>query len=169
MPTPSPPLAVPATLGVVAQFAAIPRMDLAHQDLAAIPGRVPPLDAMPAGCRFLPWPPHLKAAGSGRVVNVASLSGKRARNASIGYAMTKFSLVALTHGIRHDGWDAGVRATALCPGFVATDMTSRVTKIARTEMTDPADIAVLVETLLRLPNTAVIAELLVNCQHEDGL
>ena len=33
-------------------FAAIPRMDQDGQSLAAIPGRVPPLDAMPAGCRF---------------------------------------------------------------------------------------------------------------------
>jgi oligopeptide/dipeptide ABC transporter ATP-binding protein len=37
-----------------ALFAAIPRMDRDAQDLAAIPGRVPPLDAMPAGCRFAP-------------------------------------------------------------------------------------------------------------------
>ena len=37
-----------------ALFAAIPRMDRDAQDLAAIPGRVPPLDAMPAGCRFQP-------------------------------------------------------------------------------------------------------------------
>jgi peptide/nickel transport system ATP-binding protein len=37
-----------------ALFAAIPRMDRDAQDLAAIPGRVPPLDAMPNGCRFAP-------------------------------------------------------------------------------------------------------------------
>jgi peptide/nickel transport system ATP-binding protein len=37
-----------------ALFAAIPRMDRDAQDLAAIPGRVPPLDAMPSGCRFAP-------------------------------------------------------------------------------------------------------------------
>ncbi len=37
-----------------ALFAAIPRMDRPAGDLAAIPGRVPPLDAMPAGCRFQP-------------------------------------------------------------------------------------------------------------------
>ncbi len=113
--------------------------------------------------------PHLKASGQGRVVNLASLSGKRVRNPNIGYAMTKFAVVALTHGTRHDGWDQGVRATALCPGFVATDMTSRVTKVARTEMTTPTDLATLAELLLSLPNTASIAELLVNCQHEDAL
>ncbi len=37
-----------------ALFAAIPRMDIDGQDLAAIGGRVPPLDAMPTGCRFAP-------------------------------------------------------------------------------------------------------------------
>ena len=37
-----------------ALFAAIPRMDVDDQALAAIPGRVPALDAMPAGCRFQP-------------------------------------------------------------------------------------------------------------------
>jgi len=37
-----------------ALFAAIPRLDRDAQDLAAIPGRVPPLDAMPPGCRFAP-------------------------------------------------------------------------------------------------------------------
>ncbi len=35
-----------------ALFAAIPRLDRPSAALLAIPGRVPPLDAMPAGCRF---------------------------------------------------------------------------------------------------------------------
>ena len=46
--------ATPAHPYTMALFAAIPRMDLDDQPLAAIPGRVPALDAMPAGCRFLP-------------------------------------------------------------------------------------------------------------------
>ena len=44
-----------------ALFAAIPRMDRDAQDLAAIPGRVPPLDAMPTGCRFAPRCPLAQA------------------------------------------------------------------------------------------------------------
>jgi oligopeptide/dipeptide ABC transporter ATP-binding protein len=44
-----------------ALFAAIPRMDRDAQDLAAIPGRVPPLDAMPTGCRFAPRCPLARA------------------------------------------------------------------------------------------------------------
>jgi oligopeptide/dipeptide ABC transporter ATP-binding protein len=44
-----------------ALFAAIPRMDREAQDLSAIPGRVPPLNAMPAGCRFAPRCPLARA------------------------------------------------------------------------------------------------------------
>jgi peptide/nickel transport system ATP-binding protein len=35
-----------------ALFAAIPRLDQPEASLVAIPGRVPPLDSMPQGCRF---------------------------------------------------------------------------------------------------------------------
>ena len=45
-----------------ALFSAIPRLDTPHQALSAIPGRVPPLDAMPPGCRFAPRCP-LRRAG----------------------------------------------------------------------------------------------------------
>jgi NAD(P)-dependent dehydrogenase (short-subunit alcohol dehydrogenase family) len=116
----------------------------------------------------LAWP-HLAAAGEGRVVNLASLSGKRVANENIGYAMSKFALIALTHAVRREGWDRGIRASALCPGFVATDMTAGVASFPRERMTDPRDIAALVETLLRLPNTATVGELLVNCRLEPML
>jgi NAD(P)-dependent dehydrogenase (short-subunit alcohol dehydrogenase family) len=113
--------------------------------------------------------PHLRACGAGRIVNVGSLSGKRVRNDDIAYAMTKYALMALTHGTRRIGWEDGVRATALCPGFVATDLTASVTKISRSEMIDPNDLAVLAETVIALPNTASMAEMLVNCRLEDTL
>ncbi|MDO9711596.1 SDR family NAD(P)-dependent oxidoreductase [Paracraurococcus lichenis] len=116
----------------------------------------------------LAWP-HLIAGGEGRVVNIASLSGKRVRNENVGYAMSKHAVLALTHAARREGWEHGLRATALCPGFVDTDMTAHVTKLPRDHMSRPEDIAVLVETLLRLPNTASVAELLVNCQREEML
>ena len=48
-------------------------------------------------------------------------------------------------------------------------MTAAVTKVPREAMSRPEDIAVLVEALVRLPNTASVAELLVNCQKEDML
>lgn len=113
--------------------------------------------------------PHLKAAGSGRVINVASLSGKRVRNENVAYNMTKHALMALTHGTRRIGWEHGVRATAVCPSFVATDLTDGITKIAREEMIHPDDFAEIAALALALPNTAAMAEMLVNCRLEDTL
>src|SRR5438876_5066987 len=113
--------------------------------------------------------PHLKKSGVGRVVNIASLSGKRVKNIHAGYAMTKFALMALTHSVRRLGWEHGIRATAICPSFVATDMTADVEDVDRAEMIPPAEIAELVATVLSLPNNAAVAELLVNMWYEEML
>ncbi|MCC7271178.1 MAG: SDR family NAD(P)-dependent oxidoreductase [Alphaproteobacteria bacterium] len=110
--------------------------------------------------------PHLRASGRGRVVNVASLSGKRVRNLQVGYQMSKFAMVALAHAVRRAGWEDGVRAVALCPGFVNTDMPSR-SGFPREQMTDPDELADLVAAVVGLSNTASVAELLVNCQYEN--
>jgi len=113
--------------------------------------------------------PHLKRSGTGRVVNVASLSGKRVANDNAGYAMSKFAVLALTHAVRRLGWEHGIRACAVCPGFVDTDMTAGVAGVARESMIQPPDLAELVATALALPNTAAIAEFLVNARYEAML
>jgi NAD(P)-dependent dehydrogenase (short-subunit alcohol dehydrogenase family) len=112
--------------------------------------------------------PHLARSGTGRVINLGSLSGKRVAS-NVGYAMSKFALTALTHGVRREGRDAGIRATVICPGYVATDMTINDTEIPRHDMTQPGDLAELVEMVLRLPNNAGVSELLVHCQFEAML
>jgi len=114
------------------------------------------------------WP-HLVASGTGRIVNIASMSGKRVRNDNLAYAMSKFAVMALTQEVRRLGIDLGIRATAFCPSFVDTDMTAHVTKWPRERMSRPEDIAALIEAVMHLSNTASIAELLVNCRHEDML
>jgi NAD(P)-dependent dehydrogenase (short-subunit alcohol dehydrogenase family) len=111
--------------------------------------------------------PYLEASGTGRIVNVASLSGVRVRNDHVAYNMSKFAVMALTHGARRLGWEKGVRATAVCPSFTRTDMTAATNRIAAAEMTDPADLAALVASVIALPNTASVAELIVNCRLED--
>jgi NAD(P)-dependent dehydrogenase (short-subunit alcohol dehydrogenase family) len=112
---------------------------------------------------------HLKVSGSGRVINIASLSGKRVIGLNAGYQMSKHAIVALTHAVRRIGWEYGIRATALCPSFVNTDLVAHVTDVPHDEMTDPADLARLVATVVALPNSAAVAELLVNCRYEHML
>ncbi len=107
--------------------------------------------------------PHLRKSGSGRVVNIASLSAKRVKGDSIvGYSMTKYALLALSHAIRQIGWDDGIRVTAVCPGPVATDMMDPDDDT----ITQPEDVADLVATVIALPNTASVSELLVGCRLE---
>jgi len=114
------------------------------------------------------WP-HLVASGHGRVVTIASLSGKRVKSATSGlYAVSKFAALAMTHAIRHAGWDEGVRATAICPGFVATDMATGLAKRPPEAMTQPQDVARIVAFLLDLPDTASIAEIPINSTLEDS-
>ena len=49
--------------------------------------------------------PHLRRSGTGRVINMASLSAKRVKGDALpGYSMTKFALLALSHAIRQVGW-----------------------------------------------------------------
>ncbi len=113
--------------------------------------------------------PHLEKTGRGRIVNIASLSGKRVRNAFVGYNMTKFALMGLTHTTRHVAWDKGVRATAICPSFVRTDMSAYTTKVQPEDMIQSETLAQLVRSTIELPNNAAVAELLVNCRLEDML
>lgn len=113
------------------------------------------------------WP-ALREAGNGRVILLASLSGKRVKSARSGtYSITKHGTVALAHGIRQKGWNDGIRATAICPGFVDTDMARAISDIPPEAMTRPGDVARLVDLVLDLPNTASVAELCVNCQLEE--
>ena len=113
--------------------------------------------------------PYLEACGKGRVVNLVSLGGKRIRNVAVGYGVTKFAALGLTHSIRTYGWDKGIRATALCPGWVktSTSLKSPTLKIQPLEMTQPETVAHLVRTAIELPNNAAMAEMVVNCEFED--
>jgi NAD(P)-dependent dehydrogenase (short-subunit alcohol dehydrogenase family) len=110
--------------------------------------------------------PHLKTSGRGRVVNVASLSGKRVLGLNAGYQMAKHAVIALNHAVRRAGWEHGIRATALCPGFVNTDMAAGHDGIDPAAITQPEDLATLCGTIVDLPNGAAVAELLVNWRHE---
>ena len=108
--------------------------------------------------------PFLRKSGSGRVINVASLAGKAVYGSSVGYSMTKFAAVALSHATRQGGWKYGIRCTAICPGYVATDLTKNVQSVELSDMITVEDLAELVKTVILLSNTASVAELVVNCR-----
>jgi NAD(P)-dependent dehydrogenase (short-subunit alcohol dehydrogenase family) len=115
------------------------------------------------------WP-QLVASGRGRVVTIVSLSGLRVKTPRSGlYSVSKFAALALTHAVRQTGWDDGIRAVAVCPGFVVSDMSAAVTDRAPETMTQPDDLARVVAFVLDLPNRASIATLPINSTLEESL
>ena len=100
------------------------------------------------------------------MITLASLSGKRVPSDSHGYPASKFAAAALSHAVRHAGWADGIRATALCPGMVDTDMVADKAVPDGAFKIEPETIAASVAYLLSLPNHASVAELLVNGRFE---
>lgn len=115
--------------------------------------------------------PHLRSSGHGRIVNIASTDGKRYRpGVSVAYTMSKHAVVALTHAARFAGWEDGVRVTALCPGAVDTDLIAGIAGVTpRADRLAPETIAETVSFLLRLPNSASVAELVMNTRLETWI
>ena len=92
--------------------------------------------------------PHLRET-KGYVVNLASIAGTMPTPGLGAYGAAKAALIALTRTLDREEADTGVRATALCPGFVDTPM-AEWSGIPGEEMIAPADCAEIVRALLRL-------------------
>src|SRR5437764_348975 len=76
----------------------------------------------------------------GLVVNVASIAGTIAAPGLSAYGAAKAGLIAFTRTLNAEHAAEGVRATALCPGFVDTPMAAW-TGMAADEMIQPQDCA----------------------------
>lgn len=65
--------------------------------------------------------PHLLAQGEGDIVTLASEAGRRGLPGEAVYCASKFGQIGLTRALDHEVREAGVRATNVCPGGVATE------------------------------------------------
>ncbi len=111
------------------------------------------------------WP-WLARSGEGRIITLVSMSGKRVKGSLAAYPVSKFALMALCESMRQEGWESGIRVTAICPSWVNTEMAAAVTAIPPLAMTQPEDLAAQVSLLLALPASAVPFELAISCQRE---
>ena len=69
--------------------------------------------------------PHLKAAGGGAIVNLASVSGFIAQPAFIPYNASKGAVMQLTRCLALDLAPHNIRVNCVCPGSVLTPATER--------------------------------------------
>ncbi len=102
--------------------------------------------------------PFMKKQNTGYIMNVASRNAKTPRAFLGGYASTKAGLLAYSHSLYKELADTKIKVTALCPGFVDTEMTSTVTN-NRELLIQLEDICVTVDFLLRLSESVAIKEI----------
>jgi NAD(P)-dependent dehydrogenase (short-subunit alcohol dehydrogenase family) len=106
--------------------------------------------------------PLMKQQGGGHIVNVASLAGLMAGSGlAVPYTTTKFAVVGLSLALRAAGADAGVRVSAVCPGWIDTPI---IDKRGPEDLPAPPSLAavemrrILVEQRVRLYPAERLAE-----------
>lgn len=72
----------------------------------------------------------LRAAGKmmmkqkgGRIINIASIVGRRGNRGQIAYSASKSFVIGLTYSASKELGDSGINVNAIAPGFIDTDMT----------------------------------------------
>ena len=102
----------------------------------------------------------LLRASKGHVVTIASIAGTIPVPGLAVYGATKAALVSFTGSLNREEAEHGVRATAVCPAFVATPMTDW-TGLPPEEMIQVEDVVALVRTVLRLSPRARVPQVVV--------
>jgi NAD(P)-dependent dehydrogenase (short-subunit alcohol dehydrogenase family) len=111
--------------------------------------------------------PMLKAS-RGWIVNLASIAGTVPTPGLSAYGASKAAVIALTRTLNAELAGDGVRATAICPGFVDTPM-AQWSGIPGDEMIRPEDCAEIVRALLRLSPHARVPQIVIERVGADGL
>ena len=118
--------------------------------------------------------PVMRRQQGGLIVNVSSIAGKRVSPMTgPAYSAAKFGLNAMTDSINVEYCIHGIRATAVCPGEVATPILEKrpvpVSQEDRARMLQPDDLGELMLFLARMPTHVCINEILITPTWNRGL
>ncbi len=104
--------------------------------------------------------PIMMQQRSGYIVNIASVAGKSGFAGSSAYSASKFGVVGFTESLLEEAVAHNIKATVICPGYVATPMVSGAS-VPADQMIPPEDIGKIVVGLLHLSPMTVIKEIVV--------
>jgi len=109
--------------------------------------------------------PPMRARGDGLIINISSVAARKPDRSGAAYQAAKAGVLALNHAIMEEEWANGIRATAILPGMTDTPLLDRrpspVTAEARRAALQPEDIAEACLFVMRLPQRAHVAELVI--------
>ncbi|HEX2529671.1 MAG TPA: SDR family NAD(P)-dependent oxidoreductase [Geminicoccus sp.] len=66
--------------------------------------------------------PHMRQRRYGRIVNIASVGGKRGGPGQAHYCATKAAVLEFTRVLAMELEDSGITANSICPGIIMTEM-----------------------------------------------
>jgi 3-oxoacyl-[acyl-carrier protein] reductase len=102
--------------------------------------------------------PAMRARGSGYIVNISSLAGKKGMSGTAAYSASKFGMIGFSQSLQEEVKGQNIRVTAICPGYVATPLAEGA-KVTAADMIQPEDIAATVLYLLDLTPKVVVREI----------
>jgi NAD(P)-dependent dehydrogenase (short-subunit alcohol dehydrogenase family) len=84
--------------------------------------------------------PAMRAARRGRIINIASISGRQGTAQLTAYCAAKHGVIGLTRALAEELRSDGIQVNAVCPGSVDTDMLKAGLPGAEPDMS-PQDVA----------------------------
>ena len=107
--------------------------------------------------------PIMKKQKSGYIFNIASRAGVIGFAGNAGYVASKFGFVGLSQSLYRELTPLGIKVTAICPGWVNTQMAFEAgTPLKPEKMIQPEDIFQTVKSLLSLSHGACIKEIVID-------
>lgn len=79
--------------------------------------------------------PIMMRQKSGNIINMASVVGVHGNAGQCNYSASKAGLIGLAKSIAQELGSRGIRANAIAPGFIITDMTAKLTDEVKAEWT----------------------------------
>jgi NADP-dependent 3-hydroxy acid dehydrogenase YdfG len=110
--------------------------------------------------------PHMRARRNGVIINISSISGKRASTlAGAAYSASKHALNALSKVVGQEEEQNGIRATVIAPGDINTPLLDKrpvaVSGEQRARILQPDDVATVALFVATLPAHVSVPELVI--------
>ena len=110
--------------------------------------------------------PGMRSKQAGLIINISSAAGKRAMKLTgAAYCASKFAMTALGTTVGLEEWHNGIHVTNIYPGEVNTPILDHrpepVPEERKARMLLPEDIATMVVAVAKLPDRALVPELVI--------
>ena len=110
--------------------------------------------------------PDMLAQGSGAILNIVSVAGKRGRAGEAAYAAAKFGLLGFTQSLFDEVRNHGIKITAILPGLVDTALIPPNKRVDRAKFLQACDVAEVAYDVVASSARACPTEIVLEPQHD---